>query len=49
MTDLTPIVAAASPFYWIPFAFLFIALFIALWGTLREDAGKLDEIEEREQ
>ncbi len=49
MPELAPIVAAASPFYWIPFAFLFIALFFALWGALREDSGKLDEVEERER
>ena len=49
MPELTPLVASASPFYWIPFAFLFIALFFALWGALREDAGKLDEVDEREQ
>jgi hypothetical protein len=46
---LTPIVAAASPFYWIPFAFIFIALFIALWGALREDGSDLEKVEEREQ
>ena len=47
--ELTPVIASASPFYWIPFAFLFIALFFALWGALREDRGSLDEVEEREQ
>ena len=49
MSELSPVVAAASPFYWIPFAFLFVALFFALWGALREDGSKLDEVEEREQ
>lgn len=49
MPDLSPVVAAASPFYWIPFAFLFVALFFALWGALREDGGELGEVEEREQ
>ena len=49
MPELAPIVASASPFYWIPFAFLFIALFFALWGALREDGDELGETEEREQ
>lgn len=49
MPELTPVIASASPFYWIPFGFLFIAFFIALWGVLRENSGDLDEVEEREQ
>ena len=49
MAELTPLIASASPFYWLPFGFLFIALFFALWGAIREDGGKLDEAEEREQ
>jgi hypothetical protein len=49
MPELTPIIASASPFYWIPFGFLFVAFFFALWGALREDAGELNEVEEREQ
>lgn len=48
MTELTPIIAAASPFYWIPFAFIFVALFFALWGALREDGSDLTGVEERE-
>jgi len=48
MTELTPIIATASPFYWIPFGFIFIALFFALWGVLRENEGELDEVEDRE-
>ncbi len=49
MEPLTPILAAASPFYWIPFAFVFVALFIALWGALREDGSDLEKVEDREQ
>jgi len=48
MFELTPIIATASPFYWIPFAFIFITLFIALWGSVRENEGELDKVEERE-
>jgi hypothetical protein len=49
MDPLTPIIAAASPFYWIPFIFIFVALFIALWGALREDGSDLERVEEREK
>ena len=49
MPELTPIIATASPFYWIPFAFLFIAFFIALWGAVREDGSDLTKVEEREE
>ncbi|MFM8888576.1 MAG: hypothetical protein ACKOGM_01075 [Solirubrobacterales bacterium] len=45
----TPLIASASPFYWIPFLFLFAAFLFALWGTLREDSGELGEVEEREK
>jgi hypothetical protein len=48
MPELAPIIATASPFYWIPFGFIFIALFFALWGVLRENEGELDEVEDRE-
>jgi hypothetical protein len=49
MELLTPILAAASPFYWIPFIFIFIALFIAVWGALRGDGSDLEKVEEREK
>ncbi|MEX1219927.1 MAG: hypothetical protein WEB05_06020 [Solirubrobacterales bacterium] len=49
METLTPIIAAASPFYWLPFGFIFIALFIALWGTFRENRSDLTKAEEREK
>lgn len=49
MELVTPIFAAASPFYWIPFLFLFVALFLALWGALREDGSDLKKVEEREK
>ena len=49
MAEIAPIIATASPFYWIPFAFIFIGLFFALWGALREDGSDLTEVEEREE
>jgi|LakMenE01Jun11ns_1017448.scaffolds.fasta_scaffold7530574_1 hypothetical protein len=49
MPELTPIFATASPFYWIPFLFIFVGLFFALWGALREDGSDLTEVEEREK
>ncbi|MCB0857593.1 MAG: hypothetical protein KDB57_05660 [Solirubrobacterales bacterium] len=49
MDLVSPIVATASPFYWIPFLFIFVALFVALWGALREDGSDLKKVEEREK
>jgi len=48
MEPMTPLIAAASGFYWIPFALIFIALLIALWAILRETGDDLDQVEERE-
>lgn len=48
MPELTPVIASASPLYWLPFLFVFIALFFALWGVIRENEGDLDEVDDRE-
>lgn len=37
---------SASPFYWIPFIVLGVAILIALIAVIRDNRGKIDEREE---
>lgn len=46
LTFQTKAPASASPFYWIPFVFLAIAILIALVAVIRENRGKLGERED---
>lgn len=46
LTFQTKTPESASPFYWIPFVFLAIAILIALVAVIRENRGKLGERED---
>lgn len=46
LTFQTKAPESASPFYWIPFVFLAVAILIALVAVVRENRGKLSESED---
>ena len=46
LTFQTKAAESASPFYWIPFVFLAIAILIALVAVIRENRGKIGERED---
>ena len=46
LTFQTKAPESASPFYWIPFIFLAVAILIALVAVIRENRGKLSERED---
>ena len=46
LTFQTKAPESASPFYWIPFVFLAIAILIALVAVIRENRGKIGERED---